>query len=59
MWKALGDQLRRRPDGLYKNSMTIDDFRVERQNYATPHVVNRFFKMSKYSLLKNFIVLLI
>ena len=39
VWKALGDQLRRRPDGLYNNTdITEKLFGLDRQNYATPQV---------------------
>jgi hypothetical protein len=34
--------LRRRADGLYKDSTTEEDFSAENQNYATPHVVDYF-----------------
>lgn len=38
VWKALGDQLRRRPDLLYTKALTEADFSVSYTNYATPNV---------------------
>ena len=38
VWKALRDQLRRRPDGLYTDFLSEADFSPLHQNYATPSV---------------------
>ena len=38
VWKALGDQLRRRPDGICRKPLTEADFNETHQNYATPQV---------------------
>jgi len=44
VWKALGDQLRRRPDGFNAKTLTEADFSIAHQNYANPNVIFSFKK---------------